>query len=306
MALPILFLAAAVAGGMRAQSVRVYSEFQRVDPFCAVIAADKADRPREVLSPAVPRNAFVTFQAVIAVAEGQQYSLFLGQNPENAVKVSAYRPVWVKRGDAYIPDTLEPLEIRDTGEVVDDPAVRLPGQTCRVIWLDLWVPADAPVRRTRFEVQMNVGSQWFIYPLELRVSPLVVPAQQGAFEPLPPPEAPASEAAARVMRAYICGAPGGGSAEEGPLTVRRLIRRNARQDAALARMLGQNAAKAALATELLDSVGAADRAKWCESPAGPRPMGAEWYLRIRDFLLRSNPLKPSELLKPTVNLKPVE
>jgi hypothetical protein len=306
MALPILFLAAAVAGGLRAQPVRVYSEFQRVDPFCAVAAADKAERPREVLSPALARSAYATFQAVISVPEGRQYSLFVGQNPENAVKVAAYRPVWVKRGDAYIPDGLEPLTIHTTGEVApEDPASRIPGQTCRVVWLDVWVPPDAPVRRTRFEVQLSIGTQWIIYPMELRVSSLVAPAAQGPFEPLPPPEAPASETAARVMRSYICGTqPGNG--DGGPLTIRRLVRRNARQDMALAHSLEQNGGKAALAAQLLEAVGATDKAKWCEAPAGHREMGAEWYLHVRDFLLHSNPLNPAELPKPKVAVKPVE
>jgi hypothetical protein len=131
-----------------------------------------------------------------------------------------------------------------------------------------------------------------------------VPAQQGPFEQAAPPEAPASDTAARVLRAYICGTPAV-SGEEGPLTVRRLIRRNARQDVALAHSLEQNAGKTAVTGELLDAVGATDRAKWCEAPSGPRHMGAEWYVRARDFLLRSSPIKPAGLPKPTIALKPI-
>ncbi|MGE5570224.1 MAG: hypothetical protein ACM3S5_14405 [Rhodospirillales bacterium] len=306
MALRILFLAAVIAGGLRAQSVRVYTELQRVDPFCAVVAADKAERSREVLSPALARNGYATFQAVISGLEGRQYSLFLGQNPEGSVQVAAYRPVWVKRNDTYIPDGLEPLTITDNGEVVDDSAEHVEGQTCRVIWLDLWVPPDSPVRRTRFEVQLNVGGQWVIYPMELRISPAIAPpAAKGSFEPLPPPEAPAAETAARVLHAYLCGAHGGEN-EEGPLTVRRLIRRNARQDMALARSLEQNAGKTALAAELLEKAGIADRAKWCESPPGHGNSGGEWYLRVRDLLLHSKLLRPAEIPKPKLAVKPVE
>ncbi len=303
MALRFLFLAAAFAGGAWAQ-LQVFSEFQRIDPFCSVVAADKAERPREVLSPALARNGYATFQMVISVPEGREYTLFIAQNPENAVRVAAYRPAWVKRGDAYIPDALDPLKISETGEVLDDPAARIPGQTCRVLWLDLWVPPDAQVRRTRLEVQLNAGSQWVIYPMELRISHLVVPAQQGPLEQLAAPEAPASDTAARVMRSYVCGV-SAGTSDEGPLTVRRLIRRNARQDVALARSLEQNAGKAAITGELLDAAGASDRAKWCEAPTGPRHMGAEWYLRVRDFLLRSNAIKPAGLHKPTIALKPI-
>lgn len=306
MALRILFLAAVIAGGLRAQSVRVYTEFQRVDPFCAIVAADKAERSREVLSPALARNGYATFQAVISVPEGRQHSLFLGQNPEGAVQVAAYRPVWVKREEAYIPDGLEPLTITDSGEVLDDSAELVEGQTCRVVWLDIRVPPDSPVRRTRFEVQLSVGGQWVIYPMELRISPAVAPPEaKGPFEPLPPPEAPASETAARVLHAHLCGAQGGES-EEGPLTIRRLIRRNARQDMALARSLEHNAGKTTVAAELLEKAGVADRAKWCESPPGHGNVGGEWYLRVRDFLLHSKLLRPAEVPKPQVAVKPVE
>ncbi|HOL71121.1 MAG TPA: hypothetical protein PLA43_07500 [Bryobacteraceae bacterium] len=307
MALRTLFLAAVIAGGgLRAQSVRIYTELQRVDPFCAVVAADKAGRSREVLSPALARNGYATFQAVISVPEGQQYSLFLGQNPEGAVKVAAYRPVWVKRDNSYIPDGLEPLTITDNGEIVDDAAEQVEGQTCRVVWLDLWVPPESPVRRTRFEVQLNVAGHWVIYPMELRISSAIAPpAAKGPFEPLPPPEAPASATAARVLHAYLCGTQGGES-EEGPLTVRRLIRRNARQDVAIARLLENRAGKTALAAELLEKAGVADRTKWCESPPGHGNSGGEWYLRVRDFLLHSKLLGPAEVAMPRVAIKPGE
>jgi hypothetical protein len=101
-----LLALAALGAGASAQSLRVYSEFQRIDPFGAVVAVDRAERPREILSPALARNAHATFQAVISVPSGSQYSLYVAQNPEDAVRVTAYLPTFVKRGETWIPDGL--------------------------------------------------------------------------------------------------------------------------------------------------------------------------------------------------------
>lgn len=275
-----LLALAALAAGASAQSLRVYSEFQRIDPFGAVVAVDRAERPREILSPALARNAYATFQAVISVPSGSQYSLYVAQNPEDAVRVTAYLPTFVKRGETWIPDGLEPLTLSEIRQVLN-PTRQVPGQTVTVVWLDLWVAGDAPVRRTRFEVQLYAGGQWTVYPMELRIVAPVVPAAQGPLEPLAPVEAPAARAAAGPLRAYVCAAVRGG--EEGPLTVRGLIRRNARQDMALARSLG----RATLPVEILEALGVTSREKWCQDPGGPPQLGAEWYLRVRDHLYRT-------------------
>ena len=175
---------------------------------------------------------------------------------------------------------MEPLKLSEIRQLLN-PVRQVPGQTVVVVWLDLWVAADAPVRRTRFELQLHAGGQWIVYPMELRIVAPVVPAAHGPLEALAPVEAPAARIAAGPLRAYVCGAVRGG--EEGPLTVRGLIRRNARQDMALARSLG----RATLPDEILEALGAASREKWCQAPSGPPQLGAEWYLRVRDFLYRT-------------------
>ena len=275
-----LLALAVLAAGASSQPLRVYSEFQRIDPFGAVVAVDRAERPREILSPALARNAYATFQAVITVPSGSQYSLYVTQNPEDAVRVTAYLPTYVKLGQAWIPDKLEPLRLSETLQVLS-PVHQVPGQTVTVVWLDLWVAPDAPVRRTRFEVQLFVGEQWIICPMELRIIAPVVPAPRDPLEPLASVEASAARSAAGPLRAYACAA--AGSREEGPPTVRGLIRRNARQDMALARSLG----RATLPAEILEALEVADRAKWCQAPGGPPELGAEWYLRVRDYLYRT-------------------
>jgi len=39
------------------------------------------EHPREILSPAIARNAFASFQVVVQVAKGARYTLHIGQNP---------------------------------------------------------------------------------------------------------------------------------------------------------------------------------------------------------------------------------
>jgi hypothetical protein len=280
MALRLALALAALAASGWAQTLRMYSEFQRIDPFGAVVAADRAERPREILSPALARNAHATFQVVIALPSGEPYSLFAVQNPVDAVQVAAYRPIYVQRGTAWIPDELEPLKLSATRQILNI-ARQVPGQTATVVWLDLWVPANAPTRRTRFEVQLCVGDQWIVYPLELRIVVPPIPIARGPLEPLAPLAAPAAASAAGPLRAYLCGVTRGG--EQGPLSIRALIRRNARQDVALARSLRS----ATLAGDILAALGGPQRAKWCQTPGGAPQLGAEWYLCVRDALYRA-------------------
>lgn len=266
------------------QSVRVYSEFERIDPFGNIVAADRAEAPREILSPALARNAWTSFQVALDVPAGGTPKLYIGQNPENSVKVELYKAVFVKSRESWIPDGLAPVSVAEDGHV-SDLAPQVPGQTTLVYWLDLWVDNDAPVRRTRLEVQYNAGDHWTIYPMELRVLMTRVPEPPGRVEPLAPVEAPSSDSARATLGAYVCGAGSGG--EEGPLTIRRMIRRNARQDIALARSLEPGLGKAAVVSELLNATGARDRGAWCKAPGGPADLGAEWYLRVRDSLYRT-------------------
>ncbi len=281
---PRLVVLLLAAGCAMAQSVRVYSEFERIDPFGSVVAADRAETPREVLSPAVIRNGFASFLVAVEPPPGQPHSLFIGQNPEHSVDVTMYRAVFAKHGNEWIPDGLTPVTLSETG-LVEDAEPQVPGQTVFVYWLDLRVDRDAPARRNRLEIQLNWGSKWFIYPMELRVLTARAPRPAGAMERVAPVESPSAESARVVLAEYLCGAPAPG--EDGPVTVRKLIRRNARQDAALARSLEARVGRAALITELTDAAGGQERGAWCKAPAPPRELGAEWYLRVRDYLYRT-------------------
>ncbi len=294
----------------QAQAVRVYSEFQRIDPFGEIVPADRAERPREILSPALARNAFVSFHVVVELAEGKEQHLFVGQNPEDSIGVSVYAEQWQRRGETWIPDALVPLKLGENAQV---PAVapQVPGQKVMVYMLDLWARKDAPVRRTRVELQLSIGERWVIYPLELRFTQAVVPGANGAAagSGLAAIEAPASESAELALREFLCSGAAGKSAAatDGSPTVRSIIRRNALQDVLLARSLEAKFGKMGMGTEVLDALGATDRKAWCEAPTHEAALGAEWYLRARDriYKLGATPTL-AELPQPTITVHPAK
>src|ERR1700691_3299375 len=149
----LLAIAAAFLSG---QSIQVYSEFAQLTDAGDVIAPEN---PREILSPAVARNAFSSFQLAIRVPHGVKFLVYIGQNPDNAAKVTLYRHDGGK---------LEPV------------VVPYEGVSSEVLWMDLWLDADAPGRRVENERQVGIGGEWVTYPMEVRVMEARVPDQPAA------------------------------------------------------------------------------------------------------------------------------
>src|SRR5690349_16586128 len=106
-----------------AQPLRVYSEFAHIDEKGRVTAPAE---PREILSPAIVRNGFTSFQVVVDVPPGTPYQLYVVQNPEKAVQVTLYR---------------------ENGERTDPVDQPVTGSGTHVFWMDLWTARDAPVQR---------------------------------------------------------------------------------------------------------------------------------------------------------------
>lgn len=189
-------LALAAAIPLAAQTVRVYSEFARIGPD----GDAPAPAPREILSPALVRNGFTSFQVAVQVKKGTPYWLFIGQNPENAVKIALYR---------------------DSGAKLEAVELPVPGDSTQVFWMDVFIVSAAPVRRIKIEPQLNVNGEWVVYPMEARVMEATVPS-------LPPaPSAFDGRCAAKFH-----------AAEAGTISRDALHFRNVRQDAALASRLG--------------------------------------------------------------------
>ena len=270
-----------LAGPVHAQSVRVVSEFQRTDPFGEVVRVDRTEHPREILSPAVARNAFASFHIAVTVGEREPFFVYVQTNPPDIFHISLYKELYVKTAAGWIPDALEAVQIPafDTLPYLPWP---IPGQNTVSYWMDVWVPAETPVERVRLEVLVKVGRGWVEYPMEVRVMRAVAPTMLERHATLPAVTARADASVYRPFRNFVCNTRESGHTER--LSVRRMIHRNAVQDLALARALEGRAGD--LRAELLGRAGVVDKKQWCQSPATMAEQGAEWFLRVRDATYR--------------------
>ena len=250
-----------------AQDLRVLSEFRRVDAAGQIAAADRGGTPREILSPAIPRNAFSSFRIVITLPAGSDVWLEIGQNPDDAVGVTLYE----ENASGALRKVGMPYK------------TKLPaGAGTASVWMDLWAKADAPVDRIKVEPQLYYGGRWFTYPMEVRIIDAVAPAVKvspaGA-----PPDAPADAAVRALLRERFCGDKPAASGAVPP-TIWHLTRRNAARDLALV------SADVARAT-LVKVTGATSIEQWCKAPP-KSPNGPEWYLRFRDAVYRAASQEP--------------
>jgi hypothetical protein len=153
--------------------------------------------------------------------------------------------------------------------------------------MDIWVPAHAPVRRIRVEAQLNIGDDWIIYPMEVRIQSAVVPKLVLPTGALPPLTAASVESAFGPLQGYLCGKnekPNGAGG-----TIREMIRRNAAQDAAMARKLEPALGREAIEKSLAALLDAPDPAAWCAARAAPPArLDPEVYLKLRDYLIRNS------------------
>lgn len=266
-------------------SLRVYSEFQRIDPFGKVVAADRAQSagPREILSPAVARNAFASFHLAVTVRPGQSFTLHVGQNPDDSFRVSVYKEVYTKCEDSWIPDRLEPVTLPYTGRLPDQ-SNPIRGQTTVVFWMDMWVPFDAKVGRVKVQPQTYSDGYWITYPMEVRVTSPIIPRISRPTTSVAAIEEPADTTARQVLAGYLCGLTSENLARQN--TVRQLILRNSLQDAALARSLEKTQGKNVLWPLMLRLAGSAGEGAWCDALSRPGKSGAEWYLQVRNALDR--------------------
>jgi hypothetical protein len=274
-----LLLAWIAAVPLAAATVEVHSEFLRVDPHGEILSVDQTPNPREILSPAVVRNGFASFHVVVRSEKPTNYFLLAGTNPPDVFRMTLYKEDFANHNGDMIPDILLPFDRPNFG-VIPDGEANIPGQTACAYLLDIWVPGDAPVTTVRLEVALKVGV-FTILPLEVRILPARVPPVHGeSLRDLPAPEQRADESALAPLLRYMGprgegprSAVGAKSAPSpkwtAPHSIREVIRRNAEQDMALARLIDPKVLVPAL--------------KKKQAAGGS---GGEWYLGIRDLIYR--------------------
>ena len=223
------FAFVAFALALPAQELFVRSEFQRIGADGKVIPGDRVERPREILSPPLARNGFSSYMLTANIPAGIDYTIEVGQNPEEAVRVVLYRQSYNPNG---IPDRLEKVALPIQGKSTKEENL--------TFWMDVWVDSIAPVARIKLEAQLLVGNRWVIYPMEARVIAAQIPKFVPKFWGLPAPEARADTAMISPWRDYLC-RPLKDEFQPKQTSIRLLQQRNVQQDVALARKLGRDA-----------------------------------------------------------------
>lgn len=202
-------------------SVAVYPDYQRIDPFGQIVPPDRQTPRREILSPAIPRNATVSFHLAITAPAKDSYFLYLVPNPLDACGLRLFREHFTPHQGSWIPDRLEEVHRLPEFGTMPDPDQRVPGQTTSVYLLDVSVPRQSALSGFRLEIQLKVGG-WVIRPLEVRIpteiAPDPPPTGPGALADLAAP----ATATADLVRAEREPAWNGSVA-----TVRDILRRNA-------------------------------------------------------------------------------
>jgi hypothetical protein len=246
------------------------------------VAADRDMVPREILSPAMARNGHLSMHVVITAPAGTNYLLYTGSNPPDIVQVRLYREHFSRCGaDGYCPDWLTPQNTPAFGAIPEydldlTPDARA-SQTTRCYLLDIWAPPDTPPRRVRVEALLKVGT-WYVAPLEVRIVEPVVPnIEPELAENIAPIDATSSDTAQRQLVRYLAGLPA--QLPMRILRVRDIIQRNAAEDALLARSLEPRENGPGPPFPGLNLL------SW--SPLAWPEVGAEWYLKVRDFLYQS-------------------
>jgi hypothetical protein len=278
----LVLLLGIAASTCRAQEIHIYSEFERFDPFGNPVAADRDMAPREILSPAMARNGHLSVHVVITGPSGTNYFLYAASNPPDVLEIRLYREHFVPCGEGYCPDWLTPQNSPSFGAIPES-LIDLPQQTSRSYLLDIWARPDTPPRRVRVEALLKVGT-WQVAPMEVRIVAPTVPDQPAAIvaEDQAPVEAPSSTTARIQLLRYLDGLP-----PETPgriLTIRDIIQRNAAEDMVLARSLA-----AGTPSKAAPGLAFPEMNLMSMQPFVYPELGAEWYLRIRDFLYRFEP-----------------
>ena len=287
-----------------AQELLVYPELQRPAIHGDVLAADRSRREWEIISPAAPRNGYLTFFVVVKLREPGFFRLDVVMNPAGRLRADLYRVHYEKLSGSneYYPEALSPAGRTVIGTLPDPdvPAQRVAQQGSRqdqaharggghdrnahpdqapavaAYWLDLYVPSETPAERVRVEAVLQSAGPRIVYPMEIRVLPIAFPAwnaaslRRGPAAALAPISEPAQATMIRELDAWLRGEPLR-PPSAGAGTIREKIARNAAQDLALLDSLEPKVGREVLQEEVRKLL----------SGASPKP---DWWLDFRRWL----------------------
>jgi hypothetical protein len=290
----ILAAWAASLGGQTAagQTAIVTSEFVRYRPDGVVVSSDQAPKYRELLSPAVARNAHFTFRVTVVFSkadgpgdrqpEGSPYTLHIAQNPENSAQIQLFQENYSEIAGEWIPDKLKLVEMPHGASLAK-------GQVAQSYVVDMFVPGEAEAnQRFRIEVQFHRGDGWMILPMEVRVRQARVDAKfEAAGAPIV--AGPLSKVVDLPLNGYLCGVKTKASLQPEDAG-RALLLRNLQEDFNLARQREKNDTREGVVFMLLKAAGITDLPAFCAGKAAPSG-GPEWWLKVRDYLYQGLPVR---------------
>jgi hypothetical protein len=255
-----------VVAAARAQQISLVSEFERFDPFGRPVAADRDLIPREMLSPAMPRNGHLSVRVLVSGPPHTDYFLYFTSNPAGILDLTMYRESFEPCANSLCPDWLTKVASPSFG-VIPESLFAMSGQNTRSYLLDIHAPVDTPPRRVRVEVLLKTGI-WQVAPMEVRITAPIVPARHGIHrEDIAPLDASSAATAERQLARYLAGLDP--EFPPGILRARDITQRNSADDMLLARSLG---------AQIPD----VNVLAW--TPLVFPGIGGEWYLRVRDLL----------------------
>jgi hypothetical protein len=290
----ILAAWAASLGGQAAfaQTAIVTSEFVRYRPDGVVVSSDQAPKYRELLSPAVARNAHFTFRVTVVFPkavgpgdrqpDGSPYSLHIAQNPENSAQIQLFQESYSEVAGEWIPDKLKPVDMPHGAALAN-------GQIAQSYLVDLFVPPEAEAnQRFRIEVQFHRGDGWMILPMEVRVRQARVDSKievGGA----PAATGPLSRIVDLPLYGHVCGVKTRANLQAED-SGRALLFRNLQEDFNLARQREKIDTREGGVFMLLKAAGITDLPAFCAGKASPSG-GPEWWLKARDYLYQGLPVR---------------
>jgi len=256
----------AAVSAAQAQQIALVSEFERFDPFGRPVAADRDLTPREILSPAMPRNGHLSVRVLVSGPRHTNYLLYFTSNPPGILDLTMYRESFAPCGDSFCPDWLTRVESPSFGAIPES-LFAMAEQNTRSYLLDIHAPVDTPPRRVRVEVLLKTGI-WQVAPMEVRITAPIVPSRKGPHhEDIAPLSASTAATAERQLARYLAGLDP--EFPPGTLRARDITQRNTAEDMLLARSLRAQIPEMNVLA-------------W--TPVVFPEIGAEWYLRVRDLL----------------------
>lgn len=275
---------AAAAMSLGGQTLVVSSEFVRYRPDGAVVQSDRAPKFRELLSPAVARNAHFTFRATVMQPEGAPYTLHIAQNPDDTAQIRLYQEHYAEVSGEWIPDKITQVEMPHGAAIAK-------GQKAQSYLVDVFIPPSAQGNmRFRLEVQYHRGDGWLIYPMEIRVRTAKVEGRIEVTGSLPALSEPLSRALETPLRNYVCPRKPAPSSPPPLETGRALLLRNIAEDLTLARQRESSDTRDGAVFMLLKAAGLSDLPAFCAAKTAPDPAQPEWWLKARDYLYQGRPV----------------